>query len=199
MQTKSCPTEIKVNVEQRIIEGYASKRNRDACGDIVAEGAFTKTLQERRAQIKVMRDHRELIGKPVAMEEDTQGLFTRSLIAKTALGEETLQLAAEGVLDGMSIGYDPIPGKVGYETLDGKATRMLREVKLYEYSFVAFPMNEAARITAVKNLHDVAEVFHATQFILDQLESGAKLTPETWAMIFPASTPAAPSAGGEKK
>jgi HK97 family phage prohead protease len=150
-------SEIKVDKGRRVIEGYASKRNRDLHGDIVCAGAFTKTISERKDRILVLRDHdpMRVAGKALRMAEDENGLYTESQIAKTLLGDETLELADSGILTGMSIGYDVIPGKVGYESIDGKSTRMLREVKLYEYSFVAFPANEEARITGVKGLYDL--------------------------------------------
>jgi hypothetical protein len=150
-------SEIKVDKGRRVIEGYASKRNRDLHGAIVCEGAFTKTISERKDRILVLRDHdpMRVVGKALRMAEDPNGLYTESQIAKTPLGDETLELADSEILTGMSIGYDPIPGKIGYETIDGKSTRMLREVKLYEYSFVAFPANEEARITGVKGLYDL--------------------------------------------
>lgn len=139
-----------VNMDKRIIRGYASTYDMDQGGDIIHQGAFTKTLKERMGRIKVLRNHKELIGKPVSAMEDGHGLVTESYIAKTALGDETLMLAREGVLDSMSIGYVVPQGKSNYEG----DVRNITEVKLFEWSMVDFPMNEAATITDVKQLHD---------------------------------------------
>lgn len=138
-----------VNMDKRIIRGYASTYDIDQGNDIIQKGAFKKTLSERMGRIKVLRNHKELIGKPVSAIEDGRGLITESYIAKTALGDETLALAKEGILDSMSIGYVVPQGKSNY---DGDV-RVISEVKLYEWSMVDFPMNEAAVITDVKSLH----------------------------------------------
>ncbi len=179
-----CASEFKVDRDLRIIEGYASQRNRDLHGDIVCEGAFTKTISERKNRILVLRDHdpSRIVGKPEHASEDSSGLYTKSLIAKTPLGDETLELAAAGMLTGMSIGYDPIPGKYDYQVIDGKSTRMLREVKLYEYSFVAFPANEEARITGVKGLYDLGcallSMSDIENAVASMVQHGANMTDE---------------------
>ena len=139
-----------VDTEKRIIRGYASTYDIDQGNDIIQPGAFKKTLSERMGRIKVLRNHKELIGKPLEAYEDGKGLVTTSYIAKTELGDETLALAKEGILDSMSIGYVVPQGKSNY---DGDI-RSISEVKLYEWSMVDFPMNEAAVITDVKSLHE---------------------------------------------
>lgn len=55
-----------------------------------------------------------------------------------------------GALDSMSIGY--IPTK--YDIDNESGVRSLTEVKLYEVSVVPFPMNEQAKITAVKSIEE---------------------------------------------
>lgn len=171
MEIKYAQAEFKVDASTRLIEGYASKRTRDLGGDVVAAGAFSKTVSERKDRILVLRDHdpKRIVGRPVVLEEDSTGLYTKSIIAKTPLGDETLQLVAEGCLSGMSIGYDPAPSGVSYEAVDGKQTRVLREVKLYEYSFVPFPMNEDARVTSVKSMTDIVQLLAAMTTARDLL------------------------------
>lgn len=147
MQYKAIPMETKVNHEKRTIEGYASTfGNRDRVGDTVQKGAFKKTIAERFAggkkkDIKVLWQHFHPIGLPIHMEEDSKGLYTVSKIAKTPQGDEALQLAEEGVVDKMSIGYDIIKSEP-----EDDGGQILKEIKLYEYSLVTFPANEEASV-----------------------------------------------------
>lgn len=137
-----------VNLETRIITAYSSTWDLDQGGDIIKSGAFAKTIAERLDRVKVLRNHNQLIGRPISAKEDARGLLTESYIGKHELGEETLMLAKDGILDSMSIGYSIPNGKSNF---DGD-TRIINEVKLYEWSVVDFPMNEAARILDVKSL-----------------------------------------------
>lgn len=142
-----------VDVEQRIVEGYASTWDLDQVDDMIHPGAFAKTIAERGAKVKLLRDHEDPIGKPIEMREDEKGLYVRARISNTPLGEETLQLAKDGVIDSFSIGFSIPEGK--YE-IDEAGVRHIYEVKLFEFSLVTFPANELAVLTAVKNLRDNA-------------------------------------------
>lgn len=137
-----------VNLEQRIIRAYASTFDLDQGNDIIHPGAFKKTISERLDRVKVLRNHSDLIGRPISAIEDGKGLLTESYIGKHDLGEETLMLAKDGILDSLSIGYSVPSGKSNYSG----DIRNIHEVKLFEWSVVDFPMNEAARIIDVKSI-----------------------------------------------
>lgn len=176
MERKAFATEFKVDHGQRRIEGYASTfGNRDLVNDVVVSGAYKNTLQARAGRIKVLREHRDPIGKPVHIEEDGKGLFTVSQISDTPLGNETLTLIADGVIDSMSIGYETVKAEYGMHQDGGKA-RFLRELKLREYSPVTFPANEAALITGMKSLADLDD-------LVKEIKAGA-YTPETAASLL---------------
>lgn len=137
-----------------IFEGYASVFDvEDSAGSVMKRGAFAKTLQERGAQIKILRNHTTLIGSPIEMREDDTGLFVRGQISlSTKDGAETYSLIQEGHLDGMSIAFTSMK-----ETKGEGGIRELREVKLYEFGPVDFPANEAARITDVRSMEALLE------------------------------------------
>ena len=143
-----------VDANERIISGYASTYDLDQGGDIITRGAFAKTLETQFKRVKVLWQHNSAmpIGRPMSMEEDERGLFVRSYIAKTRQGDEALELAREGIIDSMSIGY--IVNESEYKD-DG--VRVISELSLMEYSLVTWPMNEAAVITGVKSL-EVREI-----------------------------------------
>ncbi len=151
MDYKQSKFEIKASGENTI-EGYAAFfGNVDSYGDIIEQGAFTKTLKENRNRIKVLWQHdtNEPIGKPIAMEEDSKGLYIKAQISMTDAGRKAMTLMKDGVIDEMSIGYDVI--KDDYK----KGNRMLKEVRLWEFSPVTFAANEKAKITSAKNFSDL--------------------------------------------
>lgn len=140
-----------VDVEARTFEGYASTfGNVDQVGDIITPGAFAKTIQERfpKGDIKILWQHYEPLGMPIEIREDERGLYVKGRISKTALGDDALELMRDGVVNRMSIGITIV--KADYD--DQTGNRIIREVKLWEFSPVTFPANEQAVITAVKHL-----------------------------------------------
>lgn len=179
------PESMKVDADGRTIEGYASVTDfRDFGGDIVAKGAFRKSLKERMplGRIKVMRNHETLIGQPMEAQEDDHGLFTRSLISETQTGNETLTLVKDGVLDGISIGFSiPKGGMRLSKDEQGRPSRIIGDMVLHEWSFVDFPMNDEARVTGTKALEDaldlLAQVPHAVA-MLAEVQAGEHATPE---------------------
>jgi len=143
-----------VDADKRMISGYASTYDLDKGGDIIVRGAFQKTLSEGAAKVKVLWQHNSQmpIGRPVSMTEDERGLFVESYIAKTRQGDEALELAREGIIDSMSIGY-----MVNESEYKDDGVRVITELTLMEYSLVTWPMNEAAIITGIKSL-EVREI-----------------------------------------
>jgi uncharacterized protein len=148
MLTKALDFEFKATTDKRIFEGYASTWDLDLGNDIIEKGAFQVSIKDRfpKGRIKVLWQHSDPIGIPVHIEEDSKGLFVKAKISKTRLGDEVLELMNDGVIDQMSIGYDVLQDELSD---DGK-TRHLKELKLYEFSPVTFPMNEQTSITRVQ-------------------------------------------------
>jgi HK97 family phage prohead protease len=146
-----------IDADKRIVSGYASTYDLDQGGDIIIRGAFQKSLETSASKVKVLWQHdpKSPIGRPVSMKEDDRGLYVESYIAKTRQGDEALELAREGIIDSMSIGY--IVNESEYKD-DG--VRLIKELSLMEYSLVTWPMNEAAVITGVKSL-EVREIERA--------------------------------------
>lgn len=158
MITKGVKFECKLDKAGRTFEGYASTfGNIDHDGDIILPGSFSKTIQEAfpANKIKVLWNHNwdKVIGKPLAMAEDTKGLHVKAQVSNTTQGNDILELMADGVIDRMSIGFW-VPAGKSAQRPDGM--REISEVALMEFSPVTFPANEQAAITGVsKSLRDM--------------------------------------------
>lgn len=148
--------ELKGVKETGVFEGYASTFNeKDLGGDIVLPGAFAKSLKTRSAKgVRMFADHdsRNRVGVWESITEDDKGLYVKGrLLIEKANGRDAYIDLKEGALDGMSIGFRTIKDKY-----DGRRkARLLEELDLLEISLVSFPMNESARVTAVKSVDDM--------------------------------------------
>ena len=152
-----------------VVEGYAATFDRepDSYGDVIAKGAFARTLDEWRAKegdglsIPLLYGHNtddpmHNIGKVTEAYEDHKGLFVHAEFdADNPTAQYARKLAAEGRLYQFSFAY-AIKG-AGMTTLDdGVDAYELRDLDLYEVSLVQIPANQHAVVTSVKS--DVAEV-----------------------------------------
>jgi uncharacterized protein len=156
--------ELKDISESGSFSGYASTfGNEDLGGDIVASGAFTKTIKEN-PEVPILWQHSELIGVNRKMVEDKRGLYVEGeLNLDVQRGKEAYSLAKQKAVKGLSIGFDAIQIDYSRKT-DG--IRILKEVKLYEYSLTPFPMNERAGISSVKSMADAeVELVRMEKFI----------------------------------
>lgn len=161
-----------VDVRGRVLSGWAIKWGapiETPSGlTIVTKGAFRKTIAERGNRVRVLAHHDTTrpIGIPRVLEERPQGLWIEANIANTRDGDDVLELARVGALDGWSIGFDPIKvvHNVRAENLQqyGATTealaqaveepaarwRVIREGRLLEVSAVAFPAQDVARMAS---------------------------------------------------
>jgi len=134
--------------------GYASTFSEDSMGDTIMPGAFKRTLNSWAAKqrpIPVLWQHKadEPIGATIEAFEDERGLMVRGrLLMGLQRAREAFEAAKAGILGGLSIGFS-IPRDGAVRNDDG--TRTIKELKLFEYSFVTFPANEAAVLTGLKN------------------------------------------------
>lgn len=145
------------------IEGYASTfgGKPDRSGDIVAKGAFARTLAEhaREGTTPAMLWSHQIevpIGRWTAMHEDREGLYVAGKInLKTARGREAFEHIAAGDAGAFSIGYLIQEGGRKY---NGDGSFTLIDVDLVEVSIVAVPANPRARIATVKSLSGKGEL-----------------------------------------
>lgn len=146
MEIKSLALEVKAD-DAGVVTGYGSVFGGvDAYGDTIEPGAFSESIKAKRP--KMLWQHR--MDKPIGVwdevDEDSKGLRLKGRIADTELGREARQLIKMGAIDGLSIGYRTIA-----DEMQGN-NRLLKEIDLWEVSFVTIPADPSARITGVKSL-----------------------------------------------
>lgn len=147
--------EVKEVSADGTFSGYGSMFNNvDLDRDVIAPGAFTKTLGKKGPQkIKLLWQHdpAQPIGIWEQMQEDAKGLkVTGRLLINQGVpkADEAYALLKAGALDAMSIGFSIPTG--GWEYDDAKRVRVIKEADLWEISLVTFPANPKARISSVK-------------------------------------------------
>ncbi len=103
------------------VEGYASLFGEiDQARDMVMAGAFRQTLMlrgVRRVPMLFQHDPAEPIGIWQELVEDSRGLYARGrLIPDVQRGREVLALVEAGAIDGLSIGFKTVQGRVDPRT-----------------------------------------------------------------------------------
>jgi HK97 family phage prohead protease len=170
------------------IEGYASTwiRKADSWGDVVAKGAFTKTLKERwngGKGIPFIWSHQidnldSFIGTAEA-DEDEKGLHFVATFDDTEQAQKVRQLYKDGRLRKFSFAYDV--KEAGVVTLDDNSkANELRELDLYEISAVTVPANDDAGVVDVKSGRrnskadedKLKEAIKLLQEVLGEIEEG---------------------------
>ncbi|RAJ24991.1 HK97 family phage prohead protease [Pedobacter cryoconitis] len=145
--------DITVDTESRTICGYASVFNViDSDGDLITQGAFSKSLNENgvdslKPRIVHLYQHNpvQLLGRPSVLREDSKGLYFETTIADTALGNEVLELYRNGTIKEHSIGFQTV------KSSNKGSYNEISEVKLFEFSSVTWGANEQAQFTGFKS------------------------------------------------
>jgi HK97 family phage prohead protease len=133
---------VPYDVETQIYEQDGSKYR-----ESIAPGAFAN-VAARADRVRVFRDHRpdRVVGKCRTIDGDrTDGLHATLIIGRTELGNETLALAAEGMLD-VSIGFSPRTDQWS----PGRTAVRRTSCWLHELSMVPLPAYETANVLAVR-------------------------------------------------
>lgn len=174
-QLRALKLDVKSVTEAGEFEGYASTRDRDQGGDIMAEGAFKRTIDLNGGVFPILWFHDP--AQPVGLgtvKEDGHGLFTKGrLNLEKQIGRDTHSDMKFGVVDRMSIGFLTVQSEYDQE----REARVISEVRLLEYSLITknFAMNEQALITNVKSLSDpVVRSFVDAWAVISELKTEVK-------------------------
>jgi HK97 family phage prohead protease len=160
--------------------GYGAVfNNLDGGGDVIAPGAFKKTLKAWKSKDKLPKmllQHGSFlgpaedgipIGKYTTMEEDSKGLYLEGELfaLDTQKGKYIYEGMSSGELDGLSIGYEVVD--VSYGKKPDEPRRTLKALNLREVSVVTFPMNDKASVTAVKSIEEMTTLADAESYLRD--------------------------------
>ncbi len=109
-------------------------------------------------RVKLLRDHNNAsaIGKAISIEDTDAGLVGTFKVASGSAGDEFLALAAEGIVDGLSIGVEWREGDYGPDPLD-PGGYLVHQSALRECSATAMPAFEDSRLTSVRASDDQRE------------------------------------------
>lgn len=142
------------------IEGYASTwvREPDSYGDIVKQGAFSRTLKEWEESGRPipflwahsMNDLNAFIGSAKA-DEDDYGLHFIAEFDGTPEAQRVRELYKDGRLSKFSFAYDTLD-QATVTLEDGRKANELRDLTIYEISAVTVPANDTAEVIAVKGI-----------------------------------------------
>lgn len=183
MQRKDCGFEIKDISASGTFAGYGSVYGViDQGDDIVAPGCFAESLLDSAAKgimPAMLWQHRagEPCGAYTAMKEDATGLYVEGKLAlKTQRGAEAYELMQMKAISGLSIGFmtrdDSFDQKTGVRTI--------KKGDLWEVSLVTFPMNDSARVSAVKSIEEITDFKSAERYLR---ESGSLSRSEATALV----------------
>lgn len=165
MKTKYCKAKIKT-LGENLTEGqflvYVSTwtREPDSYGDIVKKGAFAASLarwKELGRTIPGLYGHRMddpdffVAGAIDATEDDHGLLILGEFDLDNPKARQLYRLVKGGRIAEMSFAYDILSeGKVKLD--DGRTANELRELEIYEFSFVPVGANRDTSIEAVKGV-----------------------------------------------
>lgn len=174
MKIKSLPVQFKAGPEAGLEEGqflvYPSTFTRvpDSYGDVVAKGAFARGIAERKAQGIVlsglyghrMDDPHLNIAAALDEGEDEHGWWVKGAFdVDEPTAAKVYRLVKSGRIRELSFAFDPLDeGQVVLE--DGTKANELRDLDVFEFSFVPIGANRDTSVVAVKALADavVADV-----------------------------------------
>jgi len=133
--------------------GYAAVFNNvDQGNDVIMPGAFAKSLREHGLPAILFNHKMDAcpVGVCTDAKEDRKGLLVKGELPKDddfVRGQLYPQLKRRSI-KGMSIGYKATET----ERRKGDGARMLKTIRLWEASFVTFPMNVEAGVESIKGL-----------------------------------------------
>lgn len=160
-----------VDGKKGIVTGYfADFDTLDSDGDVIKQGAFTKTLslngvKSQKPRIKHLLNHNpsQPLGVLTELKEDSKGLYYESKIGNHSLGMDFIKMVESDLIKEHSIGYqvkkfNQVTSWEDYK--DGDIRRELTELKLWEgSSLTAWGANPNTPLTGLKgNMIAVNEI-----------------------------------------
>jgi len=162
-----------VSDETKTIEGYGAVfGNVDSYGDVIAPGAFAKSLAAHKAagtMPAMLLSHNPdalPVGVWSQMAEDGHGLRVKGQLLDTSMGGDTYKALKAGAMNGLSIGFRPV--EYALRSKPEEPRRVLKTVDLLEVSVVGFPANDKARVMSVKSADSIKTIRDFEEFLRDE-------------------------------
>ena len=151
----------KVDIERRIVSGFATTDAIDRQGDIITQEASVKAFSGFRNNLREM--HQQVaVGKVVSFKEDKyfdpdskkfyNGVFVSAYVSKGA--QDTWEKVLDGTLTGFSIGGNIKDYEDIYSEDIDKSIRIIKDYELYELSLVDSPANQFANVISIEKNND---------------------------------------------
>jgi outer membrane murein-binding lipoprotein Lpp len=152
----------KVDIQRRIVSGFATLDNIDKQNDIVTTEASVKAFSKFRGNIREMHQP-SAVGKMVSFKEDKyfdpeskkfySGVYVSAYISKGA--ENTWEKVVDGTYTGFSIGGRMNKWDDAYDEKMDVQIRVIKDYDLVELSLVDNPANQFASILAIEKVDGV--------------------------------------------
>lgn len=153
MNRIQAPLEIKTAKDDGTFTGYAAVfGNIDLGYDVIERGAFTKAKTTKDGMLRIAIGHNlNMLAGKATFRQDDRGLYVEGQLSLgVSYVRDQYQLMKDGVLDGLSVGFDILPGGATYEERGLKYVRVITDAELWEFSIVPFGMNPEALVETVK-------------------------------------------------
>jgi len=147
----------KVDVERRMVSGFATLDNIDKQDDIVTTESSIQAFKNFRGNLREMHQP-SAVGKIVSFKEDRyfdpnlkkfySGVYVSAYVSKGA--QDAWEKVMDGTYTGFSIGGNIKNWDDAYNEEMGKSIRVIKEYELFELSLVDSPANQFANIVSIE-------------------------------------------------
>lgn len=160
LRSTVAPIERRASGDKMTIAGYAAVFGEAADIDgyfreVIARGAFTKTLQTADVRAFFGHDHNRVLGRvssgTLRLKEDEKGLAVEDDLPDTTDGRDCRVLVERGDITGWSFGFRAV--RQEWDETTNPPTRTLLEVELFEVSPISIPAYEGTSL-ALRGLDD---------------------------------------------
>jgi hypothetical protein len=155
----------KVDIESRIVSGFATTDALDRRSDLVLASASEKAFSRFRGNIREMHAP-NAVGKMVHFSPEEifdpetgqfyNGVFVRCYVSKGA--PDTWEKVLDGTLSGFSIGGEIIEAEPFNDPETGETIRIIKDYELVELSLVDAPCNQLSNVLSVVKADGVSSI-----------------------------------------
>ena len=150
----------KIDVERRMVSGFATLDNVDRQGDIVTTESSIEAFKNFRGNLREMHQP-SAVGKIVSFKEDKyfdpndkkfySGVYVSAYVSKGA--QDAWEKVLDGTYTGFSIGGNIKKWDDAYDEKIDKTIRVIKNYELHELSLVDNPANQFANIVSIEKIN----------------------------------------------